>query len=592
MTEDAAENREADRPAAPTSEPRVARRGFLTAAGVILGGAAISGNFLPLPPGTSDEAAPPPATPADGDGGLSIFIVEDYLEDDSDDRAWQRAIDAALSTDLPAKVVLGTRSRYRFAASVRIGAGNGLVVAGLGPRATIIEAAPGAGRLGTAFEVPPGVGGEVRGLVIRDLGFDGGISNADALVDDDGVPRISRSEREFAADNLATAVFIQGDRAPQDGTAAQFASVVDVEISHVRVYGTRGLPLLISGVNGTAVVQDSTFAWCMDIGFTFCESVVFSRNVVRWSADNGVSISRGTQNVTCTGNNIEGSYASGIWLGGFQRTGSADGPAISAAPGADNALVSSNSITMSGANGIWLGDGPQRVTVTGNQVVGVSRRAPDPAKTRTAAEDEQDLAHGNGLYVDEMAGLDDSSVARDITVSGNTFSDCANGGVLIHAGVAGAYISGNTILRPGRDRGPSGAFVTGAAGRANFGIAVPGTSAAELGSGVSRVIVHSNVVIDDRAPRREVGGVASPTLEYGVYMNPHVKDAVLGENIVYGARRPMTRNEPPVVTPLPEDGAPPAASVAVGATYFDSRRQRLLVSDGRRWLTTALSDAD
>lgn len=59
------------------------------------------------------------------------------------------------------------------------------------------------------------------------------------------------------------------------------------------------------------------FTRCKDPGFLFCQHVVFSENVVEWSSDNGVSISRGCKNIICNNNVIRDSQIAGIWVAGF-----------------------------------------------------------------------------------------------------------------------------------------------------------------------------------------------------------------------------------------------------------------------------------
>lgn len=549
----------------------VRRRHLLAAAGIAVGAAAISGNLLPLP---SDESAPDSAGIANG---LPVFVVEDYAAQDSDDAAWQRAIDSARASPSLSKIVLGTRATYQFTRPVHIGQCEGLVVSGLGGNVTTIRSA--ANGLGSAFRLTPGEAGRVSRLSFRNLGFDGGIANADTLTNEQGLPRVSRDEREFSPAHLVTAIYIQGDRAPQDGTDVSLASVTDVEVSDVRIHGTRGLPLVLSGINGTTIVENSTVAWCMDIGFTFCESVVFSRNIVRWSADNGVSISRGTQNVTCVGNNIEGSFYNGIWVAGFQRTAARGGPAFAAAAGADNALISSNSVTLSGWNGIWLGNGPRRVTVVGNQVVSVLGNT----STSEPVGNISDADRGNGVYVEGMAasGVD----SRDIVISGNSLIDCARGGVLIRAGVHGAHVSSNTIVRPGRSEYASAEPETRATlGSYNFGISIPGATATDLGTGVSTVVLQGNIVSDDRDPVDRSDGTQFPPAEWGIYVNPAAKDCIVGENIVSGARTTAPRTTPkPVIGLLGDGPLPEPHNVDAGTALLDTAGGRLLVSSGELW---------
>lgn len=566
----------------------VARRGLLAAVATAIAGTSVAGLFLPRFTNVRNPGESLVKTP-----GPPVSVVEDFQrEDEPDDVSWQRAIDAASAATTEAAIVLGTRQRYAFSQTVKLGGSTGLVLSGLGASSTVISAAAGSGKFSDAFAIGESAPiAQVRDIKFRDLGFQGGLLNADDIVNDEGLPRISRGEREFSDDHFTTAIHVQGNRALRKGKEVQFPVITNLDIERVNVIGASGLPLLISGVNGTVSVQDCVFAWCMDVGFTYCESVLFNRNVVRWSSDNGVSISRGTQNVTCTGNNIEGSYASGIWLGGFEQTASQNGLAISAAPGADNALVSANSITLSGSNGIWLGGGPQRVTVVGNHVVGLRRREISPAEVDKLAADESNSSHGNGLYVDEFSQVDRAQQARDIIVASNTFSDCENGGVLIHAGVDGAYVSNNTILRPGRERSQDGSFVRGAAGRANFGVSVPGVTARDLGSGVTRVVVQGNVIVDDRKPTREVGDLASAIMERGIYVNPAATNCVIGQNQVQGARVPYTLTDSPLLPVHNSDELPDAEESPNGAMIFDARKRRLLVAYGGKWVVVSTKES-
>jgi hypothetical protein len=66
-----------------------------------------------------------------------------------------------------------------------------------------------------------------------------------------------------------------------------------------------------------AKVTNSKFYKTLDPGFVFCNNVIWSNNICEYIADNGVSMSRGNQNVIIESSIFKDCQGSGVWVSGF-----------------------------------------------------------------------------------------------------------------------------------------------------------------------------------------------------------------------------------------------------------------------------------
>ena len=70
-----------------------------------------------------------------------------------------------------------------------------------------------------------------------------------------------------------------------------------------------------------ARVTNSKFYKTLDPGFVFCNNVVWSNNITEFCADNGVSMSRGNNNVIVESSIFKDCQGTGIWISGFALPG-------------------------------------------------------------------------------------------------------------------------------------------------------------------------------------------------------------------------------------------------------------------------------
>jgi hypothetical protein len=81
------------------------------------------------------------------------------------------------------------------------------------------------------------------------------------------------------------------------------------------------LPIILDHFKHVAVTR-SKFIKTKDPGFRFCDSLLWDGNVTKFGADNGVSVSRGCQRAVISNSIFEDVEVAGIWVAGFNVTGS------------------------------------------------------------------------------------------------------------------------------------------------------------------------------------------------------------------------------------------------------------------------------
>lgn len=79
----------------------------------------------------------------------------------------------------------------------------------------------------------------------------------------------------------------------------------------------RGLPFTLTGYRQVRLENITTYK-TLDIGIVNCEKVIATGVVTKFSADNGLSISRMCKNVTVDGCQFHQSEGSGLWLAGYE----------------------------------------------------------------------------------------------------------------------------------------------------------------------------------------------------------------------------------------------------------------------------------
>lgn len=311
--------------------------------------------------------------------------------------------------------------------------------------------------------------GDIDGFTVSDLGFEG------TVVDD--VTADPRHSRTTTSNGFGAALVLQGDLDPT-GTH----TVRDVRLTRVEISKCTGLPALLSGVRGDARIESCRSYLTMDWGFRWCETAIAVNCRAEKSADNGISLSRGCQKVIAVGNVVENAAYWGIWVAGFNVTGTADDH------GPTDFTVTGNTIKTVGYGGICADEAPRRGVIAGNHIEDV----------RWGPTDELSSLRGVGVIVGGFPASDrvtPTAFAEDINIVGNTMVDLVRGGVLL-AGCKNVNVSGNLIVRAGSQYESDGTTAIASTDtNNNFGVAV--LTGAQ--STVTRASILNNRIVDDRS---------------------------------------------------------------------------------------------
>jgi parallel beta-helix repeat protein len=394
--------------------------------------------------------------------------------------------------------------------------------------------------------------GPVSGLLIEELSV---VGTAENNVSE------PRRARNFGSGGFASAFFFRGDVVP----GSPYPRVQDITLRSVKVYGTKGLPALLTGIRGKASIVDSSFDNCLDVGFTFNETAHFVGNRVTRSADNGVSLSRGNASVVCVANNFEACAFWAIWIGGYLATGSDDSFRDPSAPGPSNVTVIGNVGVNLGFGGVSAEGAPKNFVISGNSFSDLKR---GPADLSEKGGDQR----GIGIFVTGHPVAKPSDVthyADGFVISNNTISDAALGGIVLR-GARNGIVSGNLVLRAGSEFRKDGKTVVRAEENdQNFGIAADSAYSRSL----SNVSIQHNVIIDDR-------DVA--VTNYPIWMGD-ARNVTAANNVAIGTRNMLIESPHPTVTRATSE-RPSASGAAPGSHFFDLTLGKPVWSDGRNWV--------
>jgi hypothetical protein len=307
-------------------------------------------------------------------------------------------------------------------------------------------------------------GQAVSNIGFRDFIIEGSVNE---------VPTAPKRTRTTSGAGATMGIWITGDLDP----TATGAPVIDtVTIEGVTVRNCTSLPIRISGVRGTVLTKDCLFYNCQDAGWIFCENVRVIGCRSKWSADNGLSLSRGNLSVVCTGNSVEGAAYHGIWLSGYiGYTGPVDFE------------CTGNTIKNVGQAGILLMDAPQNGVVTGNLI--------DKAWVRgdsTAPTDE--YVYGIMIRGSSSApGTPGTSVAYGLRVANNTIYAAPRAGISID-GATACVVEDNLIQDAGTQFFADGTTtITSSFTSQNIGILC------SFPSTLTACTIRNNTILDKRA---------------------------------------------------------------------------------------------
>ncbi|MFF3565727.1 glycosyl hydrolase family 28-related protein [Streptomyces sp. NPDC002574] len=307
-------------------------------------------------------------------------------------------------------------------------------------------------------------------------------------------PITPKHARTTSGTGAQTAVFLSGDLDP---TGSDQAKLTNFTMRNCAVRNMSALPIRIGGVRGKVSVTGCEFTNNQDAGFLFCEEVLFNNNHIYQSADNGVSLSRGSSKITCIGNVIENCAYNGIWVAGF-----------SIHKGPVNFTVTGNIIRNVGHNGIYIDYASKYGVIVGNEIDGGLFRGPSDAPSNV---------NGAGIYIGGFPITDranPSDWAEGITVTGNHIRRTARTGIYLN-GVKYVQITGNQISDVGTQFLADGITAVASADTAqNIGILMENPSTS------TEVIVSLNSVVDSRTtPYTNQGLVPQNTPGINAYLN-------------------------------------------------------------------------
>lgn len=402
--------------------------------------------------------------------------------------AWQSAVDDAISLRANGEVaddetitIKGLTTDYAFAGTVYLRGLRNAVLQGSESGNATIRPAAGAGSL-IAFRVNAGpFNGSTENITIRGFTFEGGLTSSPAPGVHD-----RRQDNVWADDRMNAALYMNGNLVPSESAAG---TVDGVTVEGCRFIGLYSLPVHLRGVSN--VVMRGNYLWrSLDTGFVHCKSVQFTGNRVEWSADNGVSVSRGCTQVVIADNTIEGSYYAGIHVGGF-----------SGEAGASHVTISGNTVLNSRQYGISAISGTRNATITGNVVDGVMRGAPSN-DNRDAMGDRAPISYGTGiLFGGLMTGETTANAAvvewsTDVLITGNLVKNADRCGIMSKGGVKRINITGNTVTNVGSKFSTGGGTEIPATHLYyNIGIGIYGLSR----DFIEELVVVGNMVEDTRS---------------------------------------------------------------------------------------------
>lgn len=402
--------------------------------------------------------------------------VGDYVADDT--AAVQAAIDACSAAG---------------GGTVQIGR-HALSGSGIHPRTGVtVAGVPGYSKLkNTASNFAIASDGvAVSNIGFRDFTIEGPVNE---------VPTAPKRSRTTSGAGTTMGIWITGDLDP---TQAGAPVISDVTIQNVTVRNTTSLPIRISGVRGTVLTEGCTFYNTQDAGWIFCENVRVIGCRSMWSADNGLSISRGNLSVVCTGNSVEGAAYHGIWLSGYVGyTGPVD------------FTCTGNTVRHVGQAGILLMDSPKNGAVVGNTIDKGWIRGDSSAPT-------DEFVYGIMIRGNSTTpGTPGASVAYGLRVAENVIYAAPRAGISID-GATACVVEDNLIQDTGTSHFADGTTViTSSFTSQNIGILCSHPST------LTACTIRNNTIIDSRS---------TPYTNRGVFP-VRVSGALITGNTMEGCR--------------------------------------------------------
>ncbi|HEY8999167.1 MAG TPA: glycosyl hydrolase family 28-related protein [Candidatus Saccharimonadales bacterium] len=395
------------------------------------------------------------------------------------------------------------------------------------------------------------------------------------------VPTRARTTSGNGAQN---AVYLDTNQDPYNPGGG---AITNFTMRNCTVKDCTALPINIRGVGGVVRVVNNNFYNNQDVGFIYCSEVIFANNHVQMSADNGVSISRGNQKVSCTGNTFDNCCYNGIWLSGFDVQGNGalneTGPTFFSCTG--------NTITNVGFNGIIADGAPAHGVISGNFINQGYFRGPS---------DQPSDVNGAGIYIGGYpisARTSPTAYATNINVVGNTLYQCARAGVYV-TGAKAINIDANLILNCGTQFKADGATAIASSDSSqNVGVLIDNVSTN------TDICVRMNTVLDERSTPycNQALAPQSPPSSFMYYYNQMTGCRNAYNLLDYTSNTREISGTYRFDSPLKAVGGATAGSNAGTGTVagFDingasgsTRPFRLLTAGNARWLMRASSTAE
>lgn len=334
-------------------------------------------------------------------------------------------IDALTHCAATGKTLYIPPGTYYFSDHIKPANGTKLLIRGAHRDLVTIKAA--AARIPFYCDQTIGVDNRVSGVDIEGVTFDGGHVRDKAFYPYNADPGASITQ----ALNL---------RAAKGAT-----DVSNCRIANCRFKNINGLPIWVADFDGSVEIIGNEFIRTKDPGILYCNNVTIVGNVMRFSADNGVSVSRSNQNIYVAYNHIVECASSGIFVGGINSTGSGASLTLTgAAYAVGDTLTMTASASRFGSEdqgvNFTLRSGADRAIVrvtsveSGTSATVVALRAVPASLQATATAD-----WSRGPISGAQAGA----------VVNNVIEGASNYGIHLSAGCKDVVVRGNTIRRTG-----------------------------------------------------------------------------------------------------------------------------------------------
>ncbi len=255
----------------------------------------------------------------------------------------------------------------------------------------------------------------VTNIVFDSLNFIGNCINDPDITH---YPKRERTLKNESYNGLTSAVVMKGTLYKRETIGF---SCENITVKNCNIYDTYGLPVNFLGIKNLKYINN-TIVNCMDSGFVDCENLLIDNNFVEKSADNGLSISSGCNNVICTNNIINYSAIAGIWCSGWK----VDEVMYY---GPKNVTIANNVIKNSGRSGVLAKWVVENITIDNNLIDTCLLNYKD--LTTDNADGGAGVMvmgwSGTTLYQGETISVTEFS--KNITISNNKILNCVRDGI-------------------------------------------------------------------------------------------------------------------------------------------------------------------